>query len=372
MAKNDSKIRYFVSKPQTSGRTLHYWQPSASLRTHGFLPRRLSNDLDTAIREAIELNKELDAWRKPEQQDASQPLRPGSPISKLIEAYKKDPAFTKKAFATQRSYKQCLERIEAWAGDHPISSITRANVKDFHRTLYATKPAFANAIGRMAGILFEFAVDRELIEHNPAHRLKMHKLDPREEVWAEDDLQKFTKKALEMDYPSMALALQLGICTAQRQSDILHLCWTQIDNHEIRLRQRKTGRWVAVPMLPELIEAIASTERKSEYVVTSEKTGTGYKPDYFRHLFKEIMVAAEVEGVQFLDLRRTAVVRLAEAGVSVAGITAITGHDVSHCEAILETYMPRNSEMAREAIRTFKSHRARKAREQRKSESWKK
>jgi len=62
------------------------------------------------------------------------------------------------------------------------------------------------------------------------------------------------------------------------------------------------------------------------------------------------MVAAGVEGLQFRDLRRTAAVRLAEAGCTVPEIAAITGHTIDTTARILEAYLPRNFTMARAAI----------------------
>lgn len=251
-----------------------------------------------------------------------------------------------------------------WAGDQHISSITRANIIEFHRTLYAKKPAFANAIGRQMRILFEFAYDRGIIESNPARRIKMPSRPPRDQVWSTEDQDKFIKTATDMGHPSMALAVLLAVSTAQRQGDILKLCWSQFDRlrNEIRLKQSKTGKWVSVPVLPELRSALEKTPTKTEHIICSEATGRAYRADHFRHLFREIANAAGIDGLQFRDLRRTTIVRMGEAGISTTCITAISGHDIAHCESILETYMPRNSEMAREAISTYQLYRQGKSR----------
>jgi integrase len=63
------------------------------------------------------------------------------------------------------------------------------------------------------------------------------------------------------------------------------------------------------------------------------------------------MVAAGIEGLQFRDLRRTAMVRLAEAGVTVPEIAAISGHTIETTTRILEVYLSRNFAMAKAAIR---------------------
>jgi squalene cyclase len=48
--------------------------------------------------------------------------------------------------------------------------------------------------------------------------------------------------------------------------------------------------------------------------------------------------------------------RLAEAGCTVPQIAAITGHQLDRTLRILETYLPRNTEMARAAIHTLESY----------------
>ncbi|MCP4392938.1 MAG: hypothetical protein GY804_01515 [Alphaproteobacteria bacterium] len=57
-----------------------------------------------------------------------------------------------------------------------------------------------------------------------------------------------------------------------------------------------------------------------------------------------------------MDLRRTAVVRLAEAGATEAQIAAVTGHKIETTRQILETYLPRTSDMAEAAITKLTTH----------------
>lgn len=358
----NEKIRHFVSKIQKSGHVLYYWQPTNILRKNGFLPRRLNDNLETAKLEAKALNLELDTWRNGGTEPIEKPLQKGSLLSDVINTYKKAPIFTTKAHATQRIYSQCLDRIDTWAGDQPINAISRGNIINFHQTLFDKKPSFANAIGRQMRILFEFAYDHGIIDSNPARRIKMPSCPPRDQVWSVENQEKFIKTADDMGYSSMTLAVLLAVSTAQRQGDILKLCWSQYDQpaNEIRLKQGKTGKWVAIPILPELRSALEKAYVKNEFIVSSETTGKAYRPDHFRHLFKQIADAAGITDLQFRDLRRTAIVRMGEAGISTACITAVSGHDIGHCERILETYMPRNSDMAREAISAFQLYRQRK------------
>ena len=60
--------------------------------------------------------------------------------------------------------------------------------------------------------------------------------------------------------------------------------------------------------------------------------------------------AAGIEGKRRRDLRRTAVVRLAEAGATVPQIAAVTGWSIDYCQRIVDVYLPRRTEVALTAI----------------------
>lgn len=354
-----SKPRYFKESRQKSG-TYYYWQPSKKLRQQGYTPRKLSDDRDEAIKQAHKLNEELDEARS--NQDTGSTISANPTTNEIIKLYLDDPAFTELAFSTQRSYSQALDRIGDWCGDIPISLIPRQAIIENYKTRYAKTPGFANAIARVQRILFNFACDQALLDVNPASRLKLRSRPPRREVWSLDDQEAFIEAAISEGHPSMALAMLLAVCTGQRQQDLLALTWHQFDGFELRLFQKKTKTWVSVPVLPELKRTLNGAKERSgtasEYIVVSEATKRRYRSDHFRHLFRKIANKAGLYHLQFRDLRRTAVVRMAEAGISAPLITAVTGHDISHCERILETYMPRNSKMAREAVRRYQLYRA--------------
>jgi integrase len=141
---------------------------------------------------------------------------------------------------------------------------------------------------------------------------------------------------------------------------VLRLGWTQYDGASVRLRQSKTGKLIAVPAVAELRQTLDTAPRTAATMVVSETTGRPYSEGNFTHLFREVADAAKLPGaLQFRDLRRTAVVFLAEAGCSVPEIAAITGHSLRTATQILETYLPRNTTMARNAITRLEAHRAR-------------
>ncbi len=69
--------------------------------------------------------------------------------------------------------------------------------------------------------------------------------------------------------------------------------------------------------------------------------------DLARKLFNEARSDAGLDHLQARDLRRTACVRLAEAGCTPIEIAAISGHSIESTTRILETYVPRTEAMGR-------------------------
>jgi integrase len=354
------KVRYLVAKRQKS-RVLYYWQPNKSLREAGFLPRRVAertNELADAICEAAALNRDLDAWRAGQQ---PVPVQPGT-IPWLVKLYRSDERYTALATKTQRGYDQCIAIIEAWskrAGHPPLTTITRRSVKAFYRSMSAT-PAQASAVLRVLRLLLAFAVDEGEIERNPAEKMRLKASPPRDQVWTSEQVDMFVQTAADLGRASIGLAVELGDGLGQREGDCIRLGWTQYDDAAIQLRQRKTGKLISVPAVERLKRALDSAPRKAATIVVSETTGRPYTEDNFTHLFREIADAAGLPSdLQFRDLRRSAVVRLAEAGCSVPEIAAITGHSLRTATQILETYLPRNTTMARNAIARLEEYRAR-------------
>ncbi|QNT71420.1 tyrosine-type recombinase/integrase [Defluviicoccus vanus] len=116
---------------------------------------------------------------------------------------------------------------------------------------------------------------------------------------------------------------------------------------------------VSIPVTAEFKALLDRTKRTSTHIVVLEKTKQPYKAFYFRHAFRRAANKAGLKDLQFLDFRCSAVVRLAEAGCTIPQIAAITGHQLERTKAVLETYLPRNSEMAKAAIHTLESYRNR-------------
>lgn len=99
---------------------------------------------------------------------------------------------------------------------------------------------------------------------------------------------------------------------------------------------------------------------RDQVMLLLDDDGVPWTADRLTRRFREVLDAlagdkpeAGWNRLQLRDLRRTGIVAMAEAGCTVPEITAISGHDADECQRIIETYLPRNAELAKAAVRKW-------------------
>ena len=355
-------VRHLVAKRQKNGAVLYYWQPSKALRLAGFKPQRLAratNDPLDAAREAEAINRDVDRWRKGD----TGPRIKHETLPWLIRLYKADPRYLDRRPATRKNYAWAMRQIEAWsrrASDPPLASLRRRICREWYLSLREQgSDARAALVMSVLTLLLQFAVDEEIITTNPARNLRLRTPKPRAAVWRPEDVEALCKAALKAGRPSIALAVRLAAGLGQREGDILRLAWSQYAGGAFRIRQAKTGAFIEVPAGEALREELAVAPRRGPVILINENTRRPWRSDTFSHVFADIRAAAKLAHLQFRDLRRTAVVQLAEAGCTVPEIASITGHSIDRSAAIVEVYLPRNSTMARSAVTKLEEYKKR-------------
>jgi integrase len=252
---------------------------------------------------------------------------------------------------TRRDYVKQIKRIERKFADFPIKALSdreaRSDFLEWRDELARTSLRQADyAYGTLARIL-SWALKRGLIETNPcAEGGKLYHSTRVEKIWSDEHVARFLAVA-----PSiLRLPMLLAINTGQRQGDLRRLPWSAYDGETIRIRQRKTGAYVAVPASDELKAALDAAPRISPIVLVNSD-GKPWSESGFQSAWGKATARAGVEGLTFHDLRGTAVLALARAGCNVVEIYSITGHKPGDVQAILTAhYLPQDGEVAANAI----------------------
>ena len=301
-------------------------------------------------------------------------------MAALIASYRQTARFKSRAPNTQATYGYTLDWIKARMGDVPISAITAKTIQAIKEEL-RDAPYKANQVLALLSILFELALKQGLIKTNPAADPGKLEVSPRVEVWSRDEEARY----MELFRPRLKMLFMLMLYTLQRLSDVLQMSLTQVQEQNgrlyITLRQHKTGELVGIPvhetlapllrlrMGEDVTIAEEGTDRqiKSLLLVPSPRGRQWLRRNASRAwdhdlALADARLADELKGRGWVqakiteevakrhrqrrDLRRTGIVRMAEAGCTTPQIAAVSGHQIDYCQRIIDTYLPRKTEVA--------------------------
>jgi integrase len=259
---------------------------------------------------------------------------------------------------TRYDYIRQIKRIEDAFGDLPLAALeergARALFLEWRDTLAKTSLRQADYAYSTLSRILKWAVERGLTGTNPCTGGgKLYDGTRVDKIWSDEKIETFRNIAS----PDMCRALMLAVNTGQRQGDLLRLTWTAYDGKAIRLRQRKTGVPIPVPVSHELKAALDAAPRVSPFILVNSD-GKPWTESSFRFAWWKAATRAGIKDLTFHDLRGTAVVWLARAGCNVVEIYAITGHTPGRVQAILTAhYLPRDGEVAANAIAKLNAYR---------------
>jgi integrase len=163
----------------------------------------------------------------------------------------------KHAASTQRNYRIFCDIIKREVGQFKIIDLTPVSVRAMRDSINIKhKSSVADLCVSVVSTLWKFAIEhlRLALGHNPAVGIfKLHKQKKMTKRWSAEVIEKFSAAAT----PTVRLGLFLLLYTAQRESDVVTMQWQHIDEEHvdgprIRVRQRKTGEVVWIPLHPAL------------------------------------------------------------------------------------------------------------------------
>ena len=326
------RLRYVTRRTDKSGRERWYWQ------RRGHPLTRLPDDKAERMAMAERLNAAADGRGLDHERGT---------IGWVISRYRGGDEYRDLAPGTVKYYKRFLRDIEALGPALPFASFTRRAVVDFVETY--SRPHQRRQVAAVLKNLFKLARYHGIVATDETAGLRLKTNRPRDRVWSEDEINRWLAAAAGEDQ-HMITALLLLQYTAQRPSDVLRMTWPQYSGSAIRLRQEKTGALLDVPTHPALSAYLDALPRSPASLTIVAYRGRPVKYVRFNERFRRVAVRAGIVDAQARDLRRTAMLRMAEAGATVPQIASVSGHSIEATQRILETYLPKNRALAEIAI----------------------
>lgn len=311
---------------------------------------------------------------------------PGS-FDALATAYLASGRYRRLGTKTQKLNRFYIDRLRDLYGRLPAASITRPVVIALGEAS-AERPWYGTHMLSKLRLVLQYGVDTGVLKANPALRPGGLGAPRRHSVWTLEQTAMFLDAARGRE----KLALALLLYTAQRPSDVLSMERRHVSDRNgrlwVSLRQRKTGELIDVPCHRDLDPMIRERLKEQDAAMAA---GTPWsvllipspreKPWQYRNfcrswdrtrqradfrlakaLFRQGANKEDIRprlmkgNMQRRDLRRTGMVRMAEAGATTAQIAGVSGHTIAQTSAILDTYIPRRGEVAAGAIEAWEAH----------------
>jgi len=370
MARPRSTGLNIVSRKRPDGQTYEDFYHRAS-------GRKLGSSVDMPIERAIAAAAEADG------------IRPSFTIpqtfAQLCESYLGSGQFRALAPRSQTLNRLYVDKLRDRFGTVRLEGMTRPVVVRYRERLtVAEQPWLAYHLLSKLRLVMQHGCDIGAVKGaNPAAKPGGVRAAKRSRIWSPAQTDRMLTAA---GTPRIKLACALLLYTAQRPGDVLamttghvHDRWDERAGRKrlaLQLRQEKTGELVEVPC-HQALEALLRerlAERIDSLLLVPSPTGlpwlyrnfsrawdrTRGRADYrlarqmLRQGASHDQVRAEMlKGLQRRDMRRTAMVRMAEAGATTVQIAAVSGHTIDQTSRILDTYIPRRTEVARGAIEAW-------------------
>lgn len=303
---------------RSRGKLYHYWRPGRGTeREAGLKPTwcRLPDDPTS-----VAFWKALEAAQKPQE------TREGG-MAKMIAAYQASPHYAGLAEATRREYDRYLRDFKTDFGALEPNDLPPSEIAAMRDGLGGT-PAKANAVIRSIAALYAWGRERGFAKANPAADIKKLKIGEHRPwpAWAWELV-----PGLRVE---LRLACNLALYTGQRLGDVLAMHMGQIRDGAVTVRQSKTGKTMRIPLHRELMPLIEECRARGSLYLVSRPDGSQFTVDQFHAMWGREMVKTDVkriraEGFVFHGLRKSATVKLAEAGCTEKQIAAVTGQSLA-------------------------------------------
>lgn len=303
-------------------------------------------------------------------------------LGKMIEDYCQTKEADNEPARTVRDYRQkarVLLTFDPELYGAPAEAVTRQIAFELYERL-RRKRGLATACGviRTMSAAYGYALNRGTVRmpENPCSRLRMKKPPPRVRAGSPEEMEHLLATARAMGKPMMAIAIELGLWTGQRQNDRLAMIEGGRTETRITLRTSKTGKIIAIPKSPRLLAALEESRAVklafavpviAGTVIVHPGTGQAYNEHTYRHEFAEVRQAAahgipgedgswlvrpmaSLASFRDQDLRDTAVTWLVRAGCDLFEVASITGHELASIHTILKHYLADHPERADAAV----------------------
>lgn len=271
-------------------------------------------------------------------------LKSSSTIADVAHEYLNSKAFARLKGNSQKEYIQCIAIAMATLthtgktiGETKLSFFGNNHANFAYEQWLDRGVSRANKISAILSIVFNRAISMDILNRNPIKGIKRVPNKQRKVMWTQDQVFTFLDTAYRHNkWRSIGLIVQMAYEWGQRIGDMRLLTWDKIDldNRRMDIEQSKRSADVHLPISDPLFHVLHQQKEAygfQPYVAPQMQPSDGaYKPYKKDNLFSyvnEIKKAADLpDELTAMDMRRTAITEMVEAGVDITQIKQVSGH----------------------------------------------
>ena len=277
--------------------------------------------------------------------DERRRLRVAETVKDLADLYKeRHAAEHKKASSAHEDSKMLsCDVLPAW-GPRKASEIRRSDVIALLDEIVARGAKVkANRVRALLSKLFNFAVERALLENSPVQGIPRRAQErPRERCLNDGEIRVLWQALNDFSSEKIADAYRLMLLTAQREGEVLRMAWSEIDFESrwwtLPAERSKTNQMHRIPLTGTAL-AILNRRRgaagDSTYVFPGNRLKQPLRYIGKRHA--EIQTACKFK-FQPRDLRRTGGTWIASTGVGRFIVARLLGHADRAITSVYDKY----------------------------------
>jgi len=267
-------------------------------------------------------------------------------VRDVVVEYWGSDSFRKLGSASQKDYYDCLMVINDDIGDTSmkrlsVSLMQQCYITWLKRGEYVKTGKLsiyrANKIAAIMSILINWSKKNGINIENPMPLVEKTPNPQRTVMWEPEQVNQFLTTAYsEWKWRSIGLIVQMAYEWGQRVGDMRMLTWAAInfDKKRCDLVQSKRGAEVHLPISDTLMHVLKQQHETFGFQVLVapqvQPSDGSYKP-YSKEMLhvhvNAVLEAAELPNyLTAMDMRRTAITEMVEAGVDITQIKQVSGH----------------------------------------------
>jgi integrase len=223
---------------------------------------------------------------------------------------------------TQDQYQVAARKLQEILQEFTPQQVTQKTIVQLRRGL-ADTPNMANRCLTVLRMVFDYALEEQLIDNNPCVGVKRLPEKKRDRLIDRSEFDRIRAAAP----PRLQLMMDIAYLTGQRLMDVVQIRRSDLSSEGIYFQQDKTDAKLIVSWTPQLREAVAQAKALGGKVNSMSlfHTSRGGPPAY-RTVYDQWVRACQVAGMEDTDLRDLRAMAATEAKRQGKDATALLGH----------------------------------------------